>query len=245
MAVIYEETSLLGFISNEKLFNAVEKILKKTEKAKQADKDIYKNSVDPFSALFDASSAGITLADWMELEKTRQVQKTLQNTIGEFHEEIIGSMLGWERLPVGHIIDVVNKDKKIIAELKNKHNTTKGSDKMVLYHNLDMELNTDQYRDFTGYYVEVIPKNGQVYDKPFTPSDNTTKSRKPENSKIRVIDGKSFYALASGDSDALQKLYRALPRVISDILNKPNITNYSTEELFHTLFGKAYSQDYR
>ncbi len=245
MTVLYEEVQLLSFISNEKLFHAVEKIITKAKKSKREDKDIYKNAIDPFSALFDASLAGISLKDWLEVERTRQVQKSLQNTIGEFHEEIIGSMPGWERLLVGHIIDVVNPEKKIIAELKNKWNTTKGSDKVVLYNSLSMELKSEQYSGYTGYYVEVIPEKGKTYDKPFMPSDHTKHIRKPENQRIRIIDGKSFYALASGDPLALQKLYKILPRVIAEIENSPSIADYSSEELFHILFGKAYSPDYR
>jgi len=46
---------------------------------------------------------------------------------------------------------------KIIAEIKNKYNTTKGADKKTLYDNLELAL-LNKYKGYTGYYVEIIPK---------------------------------------------------------------------------------------
>jgi len=61
MVTIYEEKQLLPFISNDALFSAVETIINKAKSLEQSDKSFYKNAVDPFSALFDASCSGITL----------------------------------------------------------------------------------------------------------------------------------------------------------------------------------------
>lgn len=238
--ITYEEIPLLDFVSNDKLFNAVTKVLDTAKNAIKSDRDFYKNSVDPFSALFDATTAEITIEAWVKLEKGRQRQKTLQNSIGEFHEEILGSVAEWERLPVGHLVDVISKENQVISEVKNKHNTTKGSDKKEIYNNLKHALATPEYSNFTAYYVEIIPKSAKTYNKPFTPSDNRTKTKMSENPDIRIIDGRSFYELVTGDKLALDKLYKIIPRVIADILNKPSITEYSGEELFHTLFTKAF-----
>ena len=203
-----------------------------------AGENLHSNVVDPFSALFDALRQEISLTDWVDQEKTRQIQKTMQNALGEFHQAIIGSMDGWEDLPVGHIIDDRNMKRKIITEIKNKHNTTKGSDKKSIYDNLNSQLKGD-YKGFTGYYVEIIPKGKRPYDKPFTPSDNVSRKRRPINEKIRVIDGRSFYALASGHKDALKTLYTVLPEVISDILGI-DCQNIIKDTLFMDLFNRAY-----
>jgi len=115
----------LSFISNEDLYNHVRVVLETTQQASDlAEENLYSNVVDPFSALFDALRQKITLVGWASQEKTRQIQKTMQNALGEFHQAVLGSMDGWENLPVGHVIDVRNTKKKIIAEIKNKHNTT-------------------------------------------------------------------------------------------------------------------------
>ena len=239
MSIIYKENQLLPFITNDKLFSAVEKIFFKVKNTVQSDKNFYKNAVDPFSALFDASSSGITLEQWVKLEKTRQRQKTLQNTIGEFHEEIIGGVDGWERLPVGKLIDVKCDHRKIIGEIKNKHNTTKGSDRKDQYDNLEYALN-NTYPGYTAYFVETIPKNRAKYNKEFTPSDNKLSTNRVKNEMIRVIDGGSFYELVTGDRFALIKLYRVLPLVIRDILEVEKLPDYNSELLFHELFAKAF-----
>jgi len=140
---------------------------------------------------------------------------------------------------VGHLIDVRNIERKIIAEIKNKYNTTKGSDKKALYDNLEFALKGD-YAGYTGYYVEIIPRNCGTYDKPFTPSDNKLKNKRAEDENIRVIDGCSFYELATGDEYALQKLYKILPTVIREILGNNFTLDYRSESLFHELYSRAF-----
>ena len=179
---------------------------------------------------------GVCLEEWMEQEKSRQIQKTLQNSLGEFHQGILGAADGWENLGTGHVFDILNKQKKIIAEIKNKYNTTKGNHKIAIYDDLVAQLNS-QYKGFMSYYVEIIPAKKGAYNKPFTPSDNKTKKRRPINKSIRVIDGKSFYALATGDENALRKVYEVLPRVISDILGGEKDKQ---EKSFMELFDRAY-----
>ena len=94
-------------------------------KAKQsvydASPDLYKNKVDPFSALIDSMLQGIPLSNWIAQEKVRQSQKTLQNCIGDFHQSVIASFDGWEDLGTGQIIDIKNKKQKVVAEIKNKY----------------------------------------------------------------------------------------------------------------------------
>lgn len=84
------------------------------------DKSLYKNVVDPFSAIFDSVVEGISFNDWFKREKTRQAQKTVQNAIGYFHQDIIGSINGSQNLSSGKLIDVCNINLQIIAEIKNK-----------------------------------------------------------------------------------------------------------------------------
>lgn len=237
--MLLPKQQLLPFISNKNLYDHVGAVLKTAQQASNlAEEKLYSNVVDPFSALFDVLRQKITLADWMNQEKTRQIQKTMQNALGEFHQAVLGSMDGWEDLPVGHVIDVRNMGKKIIAEIKNKHNTTKGSDKKSIYDNLNSQLKAG-YKGFTSYYVEIVPKGKKPYDKPFTPSDNVTKKSRTNNEKIRVIDGKSFYALASGQKDALKMLYTTLPKVIADILGTKH-QSITEDALFMELFNRAY-----
>ncbi|MES2225010.1 MAG: Eco47II family restriction endonuclease [Patescibacteria group bacterium] len=229
----------LPFISNEDLTKHVNAVISVAKRSlEKSDADFYKNSVDPFSALFESLLKNISISDWIEQEKARQIQKSLQNALGEFHQNVIGSFKGWENLGTGKIIDVKNTKKKIIAEVKNKHNTTKGNHKTAIYDNLNGLLNTT-YEGYIGYYVEIIPKNKKVYNNSFTPSDNNSKSRRPINEKIRVIDGKSFYELATGDPNALEKIYMNLI-LITCIALKKSPTQLIKSDSYKALFDKIY-----
>lgn len=229
----------LSYVSDDDLRRHTKKVLDISEAAvTDAEIKLYRNVVDPFSAVFDSLRQSISLVDWLKQEKSRQIQKTMQNAIGDFHADILGSVDGWKKLPTGHVLDLKNDDRKIVAELKNKWNTTKGNHMRDIYQDIESQLD-GAYRGCTGYYVEIVPHHTTPYDKPFTPSDNVHHRRMPENDKIRVIDGKSFYALVTGEQDALTNLYKVLPKVISEILGK---TEPSGEEinLLETLFEKAY-----
>ncbi|EKE06147.1 MAG: type II restriction enzyme (Eco47II, Sau96I) [uncultured bacterium] len=232
---------LVPFLEDEIFLKEISKVLSIADKASedQAQK-LFKNSIDPFSAVFDAARQHIPLSLWLEFEKVRQGQKTLQNKLGEFHQAILGNVSGWENLGTGNLIDVKNDTKKIIAEIKNKHNTTKGSDKISIYDNLKFAIK-NKYKGYIAYYVEVIPKNKNIYDKEFVPSDNKTKSRRREVKNIRVIDGKSFYALATGIPDVLLLMYKALPKAIGQIMNIPMETILN-DNLFLELFEKSYNK---
>jgi len=230
----------LNFISDKELIEAVGKVVKVIDSAENnATKSLYKNVVDPFSALFHGVTHAITYNEWIEQEKARQVQKTMQNAIGDFHQEVLGNVVGWKNLGKGGGLDVVNENKKIIAEVKNKFNTTKGNHKVEIYDSIKSKLKNKEYSGFIGYYVEVIPQAKKKYDKPFTPSDNKTKKSRISDKNIRVINGVSFYALATGRQKALQELFEALPHVLVDSfkfkLKKKEALKYL--ELFHRAFS--------
>jgi hypothetical protein len=205
----------------------------------ESDKKLNSNVIDPFSAVFDSLRQNISLTEWLEQEKARQIQKTLQNAVGEFHQSILGSVDGWENMKSGNVIDLVNESKKIIAEVKNKFNTTKGNHKISIYDDI-YELINSKYLGYLGYYVEIIPKSKKPYNKEFTPSDNKSKSRRPQNQMIRIIDGKSFYELVTGKENSLEELYKAIPTIITELL-KTDHTIVTNDSNFLEIYNKAYS----
>lgn len=166
----------------------------------------------------------------------------MQNQIGELHQKILGTLDGVEDLGVGSIVDIRCNDKQLIAEIKNKHNTTKGNHKIVIYDDLAKLLRDDSNIQ-TAYYVEILPKNGKTYNKPFTPSDNRAKQRRDENPQIRQIDGQSFYTLLTGNPDALRELYLLLPELASEILVEEfsierDVVKFLNEEEFDFIYGE-------
>lgn len=230
----------LKFISDENLCSAVAKVVKTIESAEHdAEDKLHQNVVDPFSALFHGITHSISYKEWIEQEKARQTQKTMQNAIGNFHQEILGSMSGWTDMGMGGGLDVVNDKMKIIAEIKNKYNTTKGNHLVRLYDDIKNTLREYKYKDYAGYYVEVISKGRKKYDKPFVPSEKG--KRRPTKKKIRVIDGLSFYAMVTGRKNALQELFEVLPEVITDN-HKYKLSKKEAKEYFE-LFKMAFSTE--
>ena len=198
---------------------------------------LHKNVIDPFSAIFDGVVLQFELEDWIKKEKSRQVQKTVQNKIGEFHQAILGSLPGWENLGTGKGLDVRNNSRKIIAEIKNKHNTVKGNHLYVIYDELLSELNKPEYQEFTAYFVQIVPKSIKPCDRPFTPSYQG--KRRPINQNLRQISGQKFYDLATGIPGSLSMLFNVLPDVISEVTELNNFSEQQKTD-FRSLFDRAY-----
>jgi len=136
-------------------------------------------------------------------------------------------------------MDIVNHERKIIGEVKNKHNTIKGSDKSGLYSNMEnlVMLKGHIYKDYTAYYIEIIPKTPKRYNDPFTPSNPRIGSLCSVNPLIRQIDGYSFYSLATGINNALEQLFEILPKVIKKLKPQYDIIDETVIRLF---FNKAF-----
>ena len=191
--------------------------------------DIFKNTLDCFGAVLDAKVLSISLDDWVnKVEIPRASQKSFQNILGIIHQKVLGTVDGWRDMETGEVVDLVSMDRKVIAEIKNKHNTTKGNHKIVPYFDLH-ELITNEYEGFTGYYVEILPKSKKTYDKEFTPSNNKGPNP-PANPLIRQIDGRSFYALVTGEEDALDQFYEMFPEIVDEVL-KENFEDYKSVDL--------------
>lgn len=237
----------LEYISDTDLFSCVDKLLTRANQAQQeARRKFNRNIIDPFSPLFEMAGFNVHHQDWEKSELTRQSQKSVSNNIGLFHQSILGSIDGWEDLGTGSQIDLVNASKGIIAEVKNKHNTVKESDLHNIYQELDdlVSRKASAYKGYTSYYVTIIPKRPERYNKEFTPSNKEKGMPCARNERIRTIDGASFYHLATGFETALIDLFRILPDVIehrAEALSLP-FDKFSTDDkkALETYFNLAY-----
>jgi len=233
----------LDWISDKALISCVDHLLNKAKAASSDSiKKFNKNVIDPFSALFQITGFDIDHNTWKQSEVARQAQKTLQNHIGDFHQNVLGSVEGWENKGVGSVIDLVNTERRIIAEVKNKYNTLSGGQLANLYKSLDglISPKSSIYHGYTAYYVAIIPKKSERNDKPFTPSNREKGTRETANEKIRQIDGASFYTLVTGNETALSDLFEVLPMVIHKISNKEinKADSAILTDYFKDAFGK-------
>lgn len=227
---------LLPYISDDDLVKYTREVLNKAGMAEvEASNKLYSNVIDPFSAVFDSMRHNFTLDEWLVQEKSRQIQKTLQNAVGEFHQNILGSVEGWQNSGRGGSYDIINNNKKIIAEIKNKHNTMNSSSAEAVYSKLTNHLRFGE-KGYIAYVVFIIPKNPKPLNTRWSPNKITMSLRED----IRRIDGASFYELATGYNNALKMLYEALPKAVSMVINgSPD--KIKSSRLYEDLISRAYS----
>jgi len=215
------------------------------EAKKNAPKKFHSNVIDPFGPVFEMAVHTISADDWRKLEITRQIQKTIQNAIGEFHNDILGSVSGWSKLEKGKQVDLVNDDRSIIAEIKNKYNTVSGGklkDHYDEFHSL-VNVKSSIYHGATAYFAQIIPKKPKPFDRCFTPPDKATGKKKPKDAKIREIDGRSFYAKVTGIDNALDLLHEQIPTAIVHLGYGGNgLSNEDITQL-GSYFTRAYFSD--
>lgn len=229
----------LPYISDGDLMTHTSKLVEAAKRAEKAvDTNPYKNVIDPFSALIDAARQNVSLEEWLGQEKARQIQKSFQNAIGEFHQQILGSIDKWDNPGIGGSYDVINEEMKIIAEVKNKYNTMNSSSALNAYDKMASWLDYGK-SGYRAFIVEIVPEKPQPYSVPFTPSERGVRRQTREN--LRKIDGRSFYALATGIPNAIDLLYHALPDVLDELLgsSEEKLTNNTAfEELFSRVYLK-------
>lgn len=204
----------LPFISNEDFIEVLSDLKGRADAARRKATDKFsRNTIDPFTALFQMELLSIDAHKWQSVEENRQIEKSLQNHIGNFHQSLIAKIEGWTNTKGNKVIDVINTERKIIAEIKNKHNTVKGSDMVRVYENLEslVRKKGQDTNGYTAYLVEIIPKKRERYNKPLVTSDNTSGQKTHVDELIRRVDGATFYEIVTGDVDGLQKVFETIP----------------------------------
>lgn len=206
----------LGFISDDKIYTHVkETVLRYQRKINLAQ--FNRNVIDPIKLTFDAKVYGKSFEDIIEAECIRQVDKSNTNHIGYFHQnlfKLVGN--GWEVPEKG--FDIVNKQRKIYVEMKNKHNTMNASSAQATYMGMQQQLLREP--DANCYLVEVIAKHSQnmVWEGSF-------RGIYLSDERIRRISIDKFYEIVFDDKFAFYKLCKALPLILDDVVNETQTGN--------------------
>jgi len=151
--------------------------------------------------------------DWLKSEVQRQVQRSWVNQVGYFHQEILGNVNGWVDLGTGNdtALDIMNQDKTIFAEIKNKQNTLNSSSARESHRKLESVAN--QYPEATAYLVQVIRKRNYPYNEIWNSISFNPHPR------VIIISGELFYEMVTGSQSALFDLYNIIPIVLKNIIN--------------------------
>ncbi len=202
----------VNFISDEQLLTCIENLHKSYLKAKKkiSKKNFYTNKVDTIKLTFDSKFNDINEDDLIQSEIRRQIDKSINNSIGTFHEQILGGIKGFE---VGNLsgFDIKAEDNTLFADIKNKHNTMNSSSSEALFQKLARYA--DDYKKAKCYWVQILAKGS--FNEHWKGDIN---GKEYSHSRVFKISGDQFYALLSGQNDALFQLYSALPKAIEDYL---------------------------
>lgn len=202
----------LSFITDEHLLNCVENLYNSYEKAKAniSKSKFYKNKIDTIKLTFDSKFNDLDEETLIKTEINRQIDKSTNNSIGTFHEEILGGVKGFE---IGKFsgFDIKAKDNTLFADIKNKHNTMNSSSAESLFQKL--ATYADTYKKANCYWVQILAK-GSFCEKWFSEINGKEYS----HSRVYKISGDKFYALVTGNDKAFFELYSILPKVINDFL---------------------------
>lgn len=223
----------LDFISDEHLFSCIENLHNSYTKAKAdiSKKKFYKNKIDTIKLTFDSKFNDLDEETLIKTEITRQIDKSINNSIGTFHEQILGGIKGFER---GNLsgFDIKAIDDTLFADIKNKHNTMNSSSAESLFQKLSHYADT--YKKAKCYWVQILAKSsfnehwkGEINGKEYS------------HSRVCKISGDQFYKLLTGNENALFDLYQSLPNAIEDFLHQTQSSKKSENSALNEISESA------
>lgn len=238
----------LTFISEENFTKHVKATIDKYgEKLESFDIVRFnKNIIDPIKMIFDKTVYQSTWEEIVSNEIFRQRDKSNNNDIGYFHQRIFqyiadchvpdnGKEGGWDvifqkaegiTLPDGDVVHTV------YIEMKNKHNTMNSSAAGKTYIKMQSQLLDDD--DCACFLVEAIAKKSQNI-KWSTTVDGKSVSHK----KIRRVSLDQFYALVTGQEDALYQMCMVLPSVVENVVKGGDEVKIPHDTVLSELKGVA------
>lgn len=219
----------VDFVSDEHFVNCIENLYNSYKKARSkiSKAKFYKNKIDTIKLTFDSKFNNLSEEELIKTEISRQIDKSVNNAIGTFHEQILGGVEGYE---VGNLsgFDIKANDNSLFAEIKNKHNTMSSSASESAFQRLARFA--DDYRSAECYLVQIWAKSSFV--KKWAGIIN---GKEYSHSRVNIISGDKFYALITKREDALFELYKSLPNAIDDFLKTVDIVDSEEYDLINTI----------
>jgi hypothetical protein len=212
----------LSYISDQHLLDAIKNLHSAYVAAsKKVTLDgFYQNKVDTVKLIFDAKFHRFKDDELIKNEVFRQIDKSINNAIGTFHEQILGGIEGYE---IGDKsgFDIRATYGTLFADIKNKHNTMNSSAAESLFQKLAGFA--DNNKKAKCYWVQIWGKSS--FNQLWTAEIN---GKEYSHSRVYKISGDQFYKLLTGRENALFELYQILPQAIEDYLK--TITETSIAE---------------
>ena len=189
------------WISDAHLEAATDAFIGSIEKCKDEQSErMRRNVLDPFSLISIAHVfAARTAGDVLDYAGTSAVIGCIGNALGRFHQQVLGNAEGWRNHDRG--FDVICDRRKLLAEIKNKHNTMNATNRRQVEDDLRVALRQRE-SGWTGYLAIIIPKKPERYRTELAPN-------------LFEVDGATFYRIVSGQDDSMHDVLRYLCEALS------------------------------
>lgn len=201
----------VDFISDEHLLHCVENLHKSYLKAKNkiSKKSFYANKVDTIKLTFDSKFNDISEDDLIQAEILRQIDKSINNSIGTFHEQILGGIVGFE---VGKLsgFDIKANDDTLFAIFGSKDISQNISD--AIFEKL---ANTARIFLKAKLYYVLLDDDSHTNEKWIIGHEEYSVSQK----RVFKISLKQFYTEVTKHENAYVDLREKLPFVIKSYLS--------------------------
>ncbi len=197
------------FITDEHFLLCVQNLHKSYIKAKNnlTKQHFYSNKVDTIKLTFDAKFNGIDEESLIQSEILRQIDKSINNSIGTFHEQILGGIKGFE---IGNSsgFDIKAEDGSLYSILS----FTKLPENIeeCIFERLCLSAKFSKTSLF--YYVD-LSFNKNYAEKWVIEKEESTTSHK----RVFKISVEKFYDLLTGNENSIGLLQNALPAAIQKI----------------------------
>lgn len=230
----------LDFISEKDFRKHVKAtIMKYGEKLESFDlKRFNSNIIDPIKLIFDKSVYKTSWEEIVNNEIFRQRDKSNNNDIGYFHQNMFSYFKGCEVPQTGWDVIYKNEDgiqlpdgdivHTVYVEMKNKHNTMNSASSAKTYIKMQSQLLDDD--DCACLLVEAIAKQSQNV-KWTTRVDGKNVSHR----RIRRVSMDQFYSLLTGDENAFYKMCMELPNVINSVVNEEGAVEVPNDTVIQEL----------
>ncbi len=227
----------VSFISDEHLLRCISNLHNSYLVAKREFTKIkfYKNKVDTFKLTFDSKFNELSEEELIKLEMSRQIDKSVNNAIGTFHEEILGGVEGFSS---GRLLgyDLKADDGSIFAEIKNKHNTMNSSSAESAFQKLARFA--DDNRNSKCYLVQILAKKS--FCKKWEAIIN---GKEYSHSRVYIVSGDQFYEMVTGSENAFYDLYKSLPKAIDAFLKSVSEEKMNENNILSEVSKSAQEND--
>jgi hypothetical protein len=234
----------LKFISEENFKKHVRAtIMKYGEKLKSFDVQRFNNNlIDPIKLIFDRFVYNTSWEEIVKNEIFRQRDKSNNNDIGYFHQNIFAyfdgcevPQVGWDviyRNPNGIILPDGGIVHTLYAEMKNKHNTMNSASSAKTYNKMQTQILDDD--DCACFLIEAIAKKSQNVK-----WKATVDGKQMQHRFIRRISIDQFYDIVTGEEDAFYQMCMTLSRVIHTVVNEEQSVEVPSDTVLEELKNVA------